>query len=79
MRLAARSALQIRQAKDPDFVFAENVLMATKTGVVGQAEACRYQQDWHSVWPLMFLQYGAQSSARTRHLNYSGRRRSLAA
>ena len=53
--------------------------MATKTGVVGQAEACRSQQDRHSVWPLMFSQYGSQSSARTRLLNYSGRRRSLAA
>ena len=75
----ANAALHIRQAKDPDFVLAEGVLMATKTGVVGQAEACRSQQDRHSVWPLMFSQYGSQSSARTRLLNYSGRRRSLAA
>ena len=70
--------VKARRLKDPAFVLAEAALEAYPPSVAGLGAACRAQQERHSVWGTLFSQYGTQAAARTRLLNYSGRRRALA-
>jgi hypothetical protein len=74
----AERRVKARRLKDGDFALAEATLLAHPTSVAGLAVACRAQQERHAVWGVLFSQYGTQATARTRLLNYSGRRRALA-
>lgn len=74
----AREALRKRRLRDAAFRAAEAALLATPQGVSGSVAFTTAQQVRLAAFPSMFAAYGSNSAARTRLLNYQGRRRELA-